>query len=88
MSGVCVCTARPPCSVAGRATYLAASPGALRSGGTWFAEMVVVIALDWVDAAAALALAQSRLLAAAELAAVVWPWVLQQVLAAALLPVG
>jgi hypothetical protein len=40
--------------------------------------MAAVIALDWADAAAALSLAL----------VVVWPWVLQQASAVALLPVG
>ena len=76
-SGVCVCAARLPCSVAGHATYLGASLGVPRSDDTWFAERAAVIALDWADAAAALALALALVVAR--------PWVLQQ---AALLPVG
>ena len=72
-----MCTARPSCSVAGRSSCRGDSPDALRSADTRFAAKVVGIALDWVDAALALAL---------EL--VVQPWVLQRALAASLLPVG
>ena len=78
MSGVCVCTARPPCSAAGRASYLGATPGALRSDGTWFVAKVAESSLDWVADAAAAALALALALAA------VRPWVSPRVVEALL----
>ena len=54
-----MCTARPPCSFAGRASYLGASPGEQRSDDTSFAERAAAIALDLADAAVSLALALS-----------------------------